>query len=109
MKKIKPTAFRPSEEALAILKTYMQQHNIKSKSEAINNIIEEHTNPKLPEDTTGILLKCPLRHYMDYVLEDFLGREITSYALVDTSVCRSCEKYRCRAWEDAESWERINR
>lgn len=99
----KPIAFRPSDKALAILKDYMKTNNLKSKSQAVNDIIEQHQKVEFSEEVTGVLIHCRLRPYwVDAPVLPFI-----ELALVDTSVCKSCPRYPCEAWKMSESWERV--
>lgn len=61
-KKIKPFGYRPSPQALAIIENYARQHDLKSRSEALNKIVIESKQKESvvfptelnPEDFKGV-------------------------------------------------------
>ena len=109
-KKSKPTTFRHSQAALAVIEDYMKQHNLKSKSQAVNKIIEKFTPamtkqaPQTADVFEGLIIQCPMRPFV----VDILGAAITLPVTVHQSVCINCPKYPCINWKWAESWKRIH-
>lgn len=94
--------FRPSASSLAILKAYMKEHNIKSKSKAVNEILEAYKQP-FSEEVTGTSVACPLRP----MTFELFSETITINTDVDTSVCKGCSKYPCETWEGIFSERRL--
>jgi len=97
--------FRPTEKASEIIKAYMTENKLKSKSKAVTEIIERFKAP-LPEGVTGNLVSCPMRPYA--ICDDFsLCEGIVINAVVDSSVCKTCLRYPCETWKNIESEKRI--
>lgn len=99
--------FRPTEKTLAIVENYMKEHNIKSRSKAVNAVLEQFQQP-MPEGYTGQLISCPLRPaiFCQDCPFDF-DKYMHVKGLVDSSVCKTCQKYPCESWEQIESERRI--
>jgi len=91
--------FRPTDKALAIVADYMKENKVKSRSQAVNEILQQHKQP-MPEEYTGQLIDCPMRFVMfcDNCPFDF-GEYMHVKAPVDSSVCKTCPKYPCESWE----------
>lgn len=95
--------FTPSERTLALISEYMNKHNITNKSIAINKLVESPIN-EATEETTGIIIACPLR-----ILPFPIDRPIMTLRLpIDSSVCKSCSKKPCDSWLHIESWSKTN-
>lgn len=59
--------------------------------------------PKLKgKGVTGMLIQCPLRPVPVPYEKPFVFWR----APVDSSVCKTCDKYPCESWEDLLSWQR---
>jgi len=103
-----PIPFRPTEQARNIIKTYMKEHSLKSRSQAVNEIIEKSATQLEPSeklgDATGTIINCPLRPLPIPLEKPFATWKVP----VDSSVCRTCDKYPCETWKQQFSWERIN-
>lgn len=113
--KTKLIPFKASEKALTNLKQYMTDNNMKSRSGAVNDILEKW-GTKTPSDPSGEgiatselpterLIECPIRTVAFCV--DCLRHRLRVKAPVDTSVCRSCQKYPCESWKWIESEDRV--
>lgn len=95
--------FTPTERTLALISEYMNKHDIKNKSIAINKLIESPIN-EATEGITGQIIACPLR-----VLPFPINRPIMTLRLpIDSSVCKSCSKKPCDSWLHIESWSKYN-
>lgn len=109
-KKKEVVTCRPSEKALTILEDYMRTHNLESRSQAVNQIIESFTPamtkqaPEKADVFEGLIIQCPMRPFV----VDILGAAITLPVTVHQSVCVNCPKYPCINWKWAESWKRIH-
>jgi len=85
--------FRPSKKADEAINLLVKSKKAKSKSDAVNQLIEKGLSSQSEqlEDVTGLIIPCPMRE-----------------AQVDTSVCQTCHKHPCDTWGHIKSWARVS-
>jgi len=69
-----PIPFRPTEKARDIINDYMKEHKLKSRSQAVNKIIENFATqlePSQPETTKPPELNPCATCYYEYTPDDF--------------------------------------
>jgi len=95
-----------SDKAKTIIDIYMKEHNLTSRSQAVNEIVKSFQPDQFEKlgDATGTIINCPLRPLPIPLEKPFATWKVP----VDSSVCRTCDKYPCETWKQQNSWERIN-